>query len=213
MRTKILSLLFMCCAGFASAQACPDRYRFVDFGLETNDGALIRGGTIFRAFLPDNTPLLLTEQTSCEDVQYLAKDGRQLTVPVVSTISVNTALIDIGFDTLRLSKVNNVDARANENAQKHHQSSATATRGDTFLCKQGEDQTSSCQMLSPFGNNITLVIYCDQSHCNMPALAFNETLMFDATWPHDTSTSETLGQDISAKLVLLHDFLTQHMDF
>jgi hypothetical protein len=215
MRRILLSFLFAFTASHASAEACPDKYRFVDFGLEDSSGALLRGGTIFRAFLPDNTPLLIKERTVCEDVHDLGKDGRSLDIPVVSRISVNTALIDLEFLELDLTKVTDVTALATENASKHQKAQRTAelTRGEVYVCATTRGDSTSCQLLSPFENNIPLVVYCDGTHCKMPVLAFDDKLMFSAVWPRHGTSPTDIGQDISQKLTQLRDFLSQHMDF
>jgi hypothetical protein len=44
MLKPIATLFFVLFAGQASAQNSPDFYRFVDFGIESNDGIMHRGG-------------------------------------------------------------------------------------------------------------------------------------------------------------------------
>lgn len=212
MHKTSLSFLFAVMGTVAGAQSCPERYRFVDFGMETLGGDIVRGGTVFRAFDQANTPLLNGEDTVCLPVRDLAKDGRSLQVPVVTEASVDTVIAGLEVSELAIKAVADVAAQAEDNARLHRRTLAQRdvirTVGDTFICAGKADaQDVSCQIASPYQQSVPLVVYCDNAHCQMPVLGRDDQLIISAEWARNARNNEALGREITAKVDTLHVFL------
>ena len=195
----------------ASAEACPPKYRFVDFGMEGPDGVVRRGGTIFRAFNSNGTSLLRPARTICRTVEEMAKDGRGLRIPVVTAIAVDLDVAGIDVTDLRMSVLDDPFAAAEANAALHrdrlHQPNAVITRGPTFLCASvSDDDAVSCQMVSPYENNAALVIYCAAETCEIPLLVRDDQLGISALWPRTATTTEGLAGEISQMIQRIYGF-------
>lgn len=210
-----LSSLFLITAGTASAQACPDFFRFADFGLQDAEGQFSAGGPHFRAESLTGAFLLNVAQTQCRDVRYIASDGHGNPIPVVAHISYDTSKTDIELSALHVSYSANTRVAAKENAQRHskrlsHQD-ADPVRGPNSLCLELRDEgVISCQLVSPYSSNIELIVYCDQDKCVMSALAFNSNIMVSAVWPvPETFVTKTTaaGPQIFARIQAIHKFL------
>jgi hypothetical protein len=207
-----LLLLFVVFSTQASAGTCPDRYRFVDFGLEGRDGVIRRGGTILRAFDESNTHLLLPEATICLSVERLATDGRALPVPVVSGIAFDLEVVEIGLATLKVAVVEDVEQVAAKNAEQHllrlTQDGVRTTRGADFICASGHSYDDvSCQVVSPYGGEAALVVYCDVKTCEMPVLGVDEQLVATAVWPRGADTADAVGDEASRTVQRIFSFL------
>ena len=209
----IASVVFILCASHANAQTCPDFYRFVDFGTEANDCVTYRGGLVLRAEGFDGSELLLTDQTKCTSVPEVAKDGHGNPIPVVQSINYKPQVTSIDLEELRVSKTNDTQALAEENASLHQsrikKPDVNLTRGSDFLCVRLENEFS-CQQFSPYPGNIPLVIYCDKDQCRMPILAINEKIMASASWKFEEALLETpasANAKITKKVQQIHDFL------
>lgn len=216
MLRAIAPVLFILCAGPASAQSCPDFFRFVDFGLEGRDGAIHRGGTIFRAEGFDGQDLLLTEGTVCLSVPEVSKDGPGNPIPVVKSIQYDPKKTEIALLELRVFAVDDPVALAEQTVVAHRavlgMPDTKVTRGPNFLCADlQETETLSCQFLSPYPGNAPLIVSCDALLCTMPALAINKQLLTSAVWANDGAgavDAEISGPDILDKIQKVHDFLS-----
>jgi hypothetical protein len=216
MYKKALLVLF---TGFATpsfAQSCPEFYRFVDFGLKESDGTVTRGGTIFRAFNAEGTPLLKPEVSICRPVENLAKDGRALFIPVVSKIGIDPIAAKLDVTQLTLTEVSDVVSAAEDNAKRHGETLAkvdtATTRGEDYICAStpATDELS-CQMLSLYGGNAPLVAYCDEAQCNVPVWARDKQLAISVKWPRGAAGPASTGQEIRRKLQSIYDFLKVQM--
>ena len=195
----------------ANAEACPPKYRFVDFGRESSDGVIRRGGTIFRAFDAGGTLLLVPEGTTCRAVEEMSKDGRLLPIPVVTGIAIDLEVAGPDVSDLRLTALADVAAAAERNAALHRdrltQTGTITTRGTSFLCAAvPENDTVSCQLVSPYEGNAALVVYCDAQRCQMPVLVRDPQLSISAIWRRGASDPEALGPEITEKIQRIHDF-------
>jgi hypothetical protein len=214
---KFLSCLsFILFATHANATPCPTDYRFVDFGLEGRDGILRRGGTIFRAFTPDGTRLLIRDRSVCREVEEMSVDGRALPIPVVSRIAVDTDIAALEVADLQIMVLQDTITSAEANAAEHRtrlaQTGATITRSQDFLCVSGtETGALSCQVVSPYENNAALVIYCDAQECEMPILVRDDQLGISAKWRPSKTDPDALGHDISDRIQRIHDFLEEQI--
>ena len=235
MYKAIISLLLYLCAGWASAATCPDFFRFVDFGQQGNDGVLYRGGSIFRAESFSGDRLLKSGTTECLPVEDTAKDGFGNPVPVVAGIHYQPEMTAINLMALHVLTVDNATSVAEENAESHRarleQADAVVTRGSDFLCasvadtgnkqidntKPVNDNQSfnvpgsiSCQVVSPYAENIALVIYCDTTLCKMPVMAINEQIIVKASWMRvsDSVSDDSEGSGIADMAGKIHDFLS-----
>lgn len=213
---KLIAALFLVLfAQTASAEACPDKYRFVDFGLKDSQGVLRRGGTIFRAFDTKNRHLLLRDSVICHAVEENAKDGRALKIPVVSRIEIDLSIAALGFTRLQMLASDDLTAVAESNAIPHRDtlSSADVTKvqGASYLCASSANSgVISCQVQTPYAPTVPLVIYCDAARCQMPVLGFNAKVIIDAEWKRTAIDAHTLGSEIMEKLQELQDFLKPH---
>lgn len=205
----------MAFASQVSAQNCPDFFRFVDFGIVGHDGVMYRGGATFRAESLSGSPLLLREETKCLPVNDIASDGHGNPIPVVRSVTYNPSRTGMDLGSLQVTAIKDTQTFAEMNAAKHlkrlNKSNLIITRGENFLCATSSTPAEiSCQLVSPYPNNIALVIYCDDLKCTMPALALTDTLAAVATWtsPHGTLKSpEVTARAISDKVMKIHDFL------
>lgn len=200
--------------GQASAEGCPDFFRFVDFGLETQDGT-IRGGPTYRAEGVDGQALLIRELSVCRDVRDVALDGRGNPIPVVTSVNYDPENTGMDLIELRLTVVEDIVSEAEHNAAEHRtrleRQVAIIRRGPDYLCASLEEPNKiSCQFKSPFGGNLALVVYCDPLECRMPVLALNEKVIAIATWlPSKASLKdhEAAALEIADKVQQVHDFL------
>ena len=212
----IAALLLSMAATQGNAASCPAFHRFVDFGFIDNEGVLRRGGSIFRAFDTNNTPLLIPEETVCLDVPELAKDGRQLPVPVVSSIRIDPEIANLDLIEFRMRRSTDVLGVAQENARAHQAAAAIPEnerlQSSNYLCiGQTQAENVSCQVLSPYDANVPLVIYCNADLCRMPAFARNDHVIMSATWKRGEARDlDVTGNEISNKIKSLFDFLTDH---
>ncbi len=212
----IAALLLMMSATQGTAASCPAFHRFVDFGFIDNQGVLRRGGSIFRAFDTNNTPLLISDETICLDVPELAKDGRQLPVPVVSSIRVDPEIANLDLLEFRMRRSTDVLGVTQENARTHQIAAATnenaRAQGSNFLCiSQSQAGDVSCQVLSPYDTNVPLVIYCDADLCKMPAFARNDHVIMSAIWERRGAQGlDATGNQIAKKIETLFQFLADH---
>jgi hypothetical protein len=210
---KIAALFILTAfGGQASAQDCPDRYRFVDFGLQDREGVIRRGGTIFRAFDGQGAHLLVLGSSICLDVPEVATDGRALPIPVVSSVEIDLEKAPDGLTGLRVKTVKDVAATAQANATRHlamlSQPGTITTRGESFLCASTvEGPYLSCQLLSPYGGNAPLVVYCDSEVCTMPVLVRDKQLVIEASWPRLELDPEAVSLAISGRVQRIHGFL------
>jgi hypothetical protein len=208
----VLILLLAAFATQASAGTCPDRYRFVDFGLEGRDGVIRRGGTVLRAFDENNIHLLQPQATVCLSVERLAVDGRALPVPVVSGVAFDLDIVEIGLTTLEIVAVEDVAQAGETNAEQHRlrlsQSNVRSIRGEDFLCAfaQNSDEVS-CQVVSPYRTSAALVVYCDEQICRMPALGIDGQLIATAVWPRGTGAADAIGTEVSKTVRGIFSFL------
>lgn len=197
------------------AQTCPDYYRFVDFGFEDNTGTMYRGGTLLRAEGFSAEALLLEDLTKCLEVRDLAKDGHGNPIPVVESINYITEITGAELSALRVSRIKDTEAAANKNAETHlanfENTENIATKGENFVCVTPKTADMiSCQLVSPYAGNISLVVYCNAETCNMPVLAINKQLMISASWKsNDAMLKDPLraGSQSAAKAQQIHDFL------
>lgn len=216
MRTIIFtSLLLIFMNSQARAGDCPDFYRFVDFGLEAADGTIHRGGPTYRAEGFDGQALLIRDLTLCRQVRDLSVDGRGNPVPVVTSVNYNPERTGIELEELRLEAVSDVVAETERAATEHRsrleESDAVFTNGSSYLCasSQGLDRFS-CQLVSPFGGNLTLVAYCTRSDCTVPALAVKANIVAQASWvPSEAAikSPELWAMEIADRVQEIHDFL------
>ena len=213
-RVVLRGFLAWACLAFwgtlASAETCPDFYRFVDFGLTDSDGVVYRGGIVLRAEGFDGAPLLVTQRTVCRDVRDLAVDGRGNPIPVVTAINYDPAAAGIALRTFGVVLVDDTALAADQNAAAHlaklGDRDVTLTRGPDFLCATVQGRLS-CQVQSPFSGTAPLVIYCDAAQCTMPVMAINTTLAARAVWASRGDDPAAIGAQASRKAQDIHDFL------
>ena len=211
----IALFLFVILAGQASAQSCPEFFRFVDFGLKANDGIIYRGGPIFRAESLEGQPLLLRERTDCRKVPQIAKDGHGNPIPVVTRVFYNPERTGLALDELRLTTSENVADMAEEQAEAHRmelgKSSIVSTQGADFLCVFSDSTDDlSCQLQSPYAGSIPLIVTCDADVCTMPVLAITDQIFASAVWTIEAAilaAPETAGAAISRMIRDIHGFL------
>jgi hypothetical protein len=209
-------LVFGILAGPLRAQDCPDFFRFVDFGQLDRNSETHRGGTVFRAEGFEGEALLRAGETVCLSVSELAKDGRGNPVPVVSLIGYDTVKTNIDLQSLYISRVSDPADAAVENARAHlallDQSGTIVQQGSNFLCaNQLDTSTASCQIASPFGDNLPLVVYCDAAACNMAVMALNDHLIARAVWTTtdtDFADLELVAAGILSRVQTIHAFLS-----
>jgi hypothetical protein len=212
MLRSLFLFLFVVFGAQAYANECPEKYRFVDFGVVGNDGVLRRGGTILRAFDENNTHLLVPSLTICLPVERLAKDGRSLPVPVAASVVFNLEVVKIGVTSLSVHTVQDAEADAVANATRHEsvlaQPGTQTLRGENFLCASaaGRDDVS-CQLVSPYEGDAPLVVYCSAQQCAMPVLGVNARLTGSATWPRNSVELDAVGHDVSTMVTRVFDFL------
>lgn len=214
MLRAIAAFLFVLFAVPASAQSCPDFFRFVDFGLEGRDGALHRGGVIFRGESLSGRALLFRDRTECLDVARISTDGHGNPIPVASRIEYDPAKLDLELLGLSVDVVEDAIGAAEDNARQHRTrvdtSDSEITRGANFLCARANGtEDFSCQVPSPFPGNVALVIYCNAQACRMPVLAFDERIAIGAEWKPEAahlSAPESAGTAILQKVEAIHAF-------
>ena len=216
MRTIIFtSLLLIFLNSPARAADCPDFFRFVDFGLETADGPLQRGGPTYRAEGFDGQALLIRELTTCRKVRDLSVDGRGNPVPVVTSVDYDPEKTGIDLKALRLEAVSDVAAETERAAAEHRsqleKDTTVVTAGPTYLCAspEGSDRFS-CQLVSPFGGNLALVVYCNRAKCRVPALAVKANIIAQAAWvPSEAAVKNHVvwALEIADRVQEIRDFL------
>jgi hypothetical protein len=215
MRTFIASLLTLLFTTQAHAGGCPDFFRFVDFGLQDQSGDIHRGGLLFRAFNSEGEHLLRSQGTDCRAVDFLAKDGRALEIPVVSRINVDPALAALDINTLHLTAVSSSFELAEANAASHRAGLTTTgaeiTKGANFLCVGTKSSPDlSCQVASPYANDAALVVYCDAMQCEMPVLARDAEVSVSATWDRSSMDALQTGVNATNRIQQIYDFLALH---
>lgn len=215
MRILLLFLAsLMISSGHARAEGCPDFFRFVDFGLDTPDGAM-RGGPTYRAEGFDGQALLIRDLTVCRDVRSVAVDGHGNPIPIVESVHYNPEFAGVDLKDLRLIAVDDIAAVAERNAAEHRarltRDTMETRRGPDYLCaSQKLPNAISCQFVSPFGGNLPLVVYCDPVSCRMPSLAVNEKVIADVNWlPSDAMATDhdAMVLEMADKVQQVHDFL------
>lgn len=216
MRTIIFtSLLLLFFNAQAKAQDCPAFFRFVDFGLEAPDGTLHRGGPTYRAEGFDGQALLIRDLTVCTKVPNLAVDGHGNPIPVVTSVNYRPEQTGAELLELHLMTVEDVALETERKARDHRarleQPDAVATRGPDRLCASLEvSDAFSCQLVSPFGGNLALVVYCTPLQCRMPALVVKANIIAAATWspsPTAAKDAEAWASEIVDRVQQIHDFL------
>lgn len=219
----LAAIVFSICAHPLLAQSCPAFYRFVDFGIQTDGGEMLRGGRIFRAFDAEGAHLLDLEHTICRDVRDLAKDGRGFAIPVVSRVQYTSSALPDGLVALQLfaSAQEDTLALADKSGAAHRfavaRAGATTTRGEAFLCAHGEDSDSiSCQVVSPYGARFAPVVYCNAAQCEVPVMVRDSQLGIRATWNRPARASseqsmDALAGDILQTLQRIHDIIEQQI--
>ena len=208
-------ICFILFASQASAQNCPDFYRFVDFGLKDKSGKIYRGGTVFRAENFDGEDLLLTDNTDCISVQEISKDGHGNPIPVVKSIAYNPQKANISLEEFNILAVDDTKTTAEKNASDHiailERNDTTTTQGENFLCAMtAKKDNLSCQLVSPYSGNIPLVIYCNTTQCKMPILAINKQLQASASWKIKQeffNNPKIVATKMANKVQQIHDFL------
>lgn len=215
MRKAIVSLLLFFAAGPASAQTCPEFFRFVDFGQKDSSGVIYKGGPTLRAESLSGQPLLLLERTECTNVRDLAVDGRGNPIPVVKSVTYDPAKADVAVRELRVAIADDTKAIADQNAALHltalQEVGSQVTRGQDFLCVSSEELSGlSCQLESPYPGGVPLVVYCDDVDCKMPVLAIDRRIFVSAARPHSGTTGPKpadIGAVISDVIQQIHSFL------
>lgn len=206
---RIITAVFLALgAGHASAQACPDFFRFVDFGLQDPEGRFLRGGPLYRAESLTGRTLLLMDETECRDVSDIARDGHGNPVPVVTRAVYDVEKSDVDVNHLSVVFSDDTRAAAASNSQVHRKrlgsANATQIKTDRSLCAKTKHQRDiSCQVVPPYPGNIDLVVYCKATLCNMPVLAVSETIQISAKWEVATpfwNASDTAGDAILDKI-------------
>ena len=214
---RLFCILFLgILSGPLRAQDCPDFFRFVDFGQLDRNIEIHRGGTVFRAESFEGEPLLRAGDTVCLPVSDLAKDGRGNPVPVVSQIEYDPVKTNVDLQHLSISRVTDPADAAIENTRAHlallDQTGTIVQQGSNFLCaSQLDTSTVSCQISSPSGNNLPLVVYCDAALCNMDVMAMNDHLIASATWTmadFDFADLGLVAGDILSRVQAINAFLT-----
>lgn len=197
----------------AHADACPSFFRFVDFGLHDSAGGLLRGGPLLRGESLHGTTLLALEDTHCEKVRDIARDGHGNPIPVVSSISYNVAKTGLDLTELRVSVLGDAAAAAEDSAKVHRARLGTlgvvAFKGETALCASIET-TLSCQLISPYKGPAALVVYCAAGMCRMPVLAMDDRIAISAAWAVDSdfrANPEAAGAQVFERVQNIHAFL------
>ncbi len=216
--TATLSLLvwiLLSSVGRVNAEACPDFFRFVDFGTKGNDGVLYRGGSILRAEGFDGSKLIKLESTECLPIEDIGEDGHGNPIPVVTSVQYLPEQTAINLTELGVSVVDSTNTAAEKNAERHRtmldQADAVVTRGSNFLCASTTEEDSlSCQVVSPYPVNFALVVYCDPSECTMPVLAVDKQITVNARWPRaedSVGNADLTGSEIAQMTKRIYDFL------
>ena len=208
-------LLLLVLNNQARAENCPDFYRFVDFGLKASDGTLYRGGPTYRAEGLDGQELLIQEQSTCLAISDRAIDGRGNPIPIVTSVYYKSEKVGINLQELRLTTTDNVEMETERNAVEHRakldQNFAIVTKGSNYLCANLQGSESiSCQLVSPFGDNLALVVYCSSLECRMPVLPIEQNVIAVARWrlPNAAWTDQkALALDIVGQVEQIHTFL------
>lgn len=203
-------------AGPLRAQDCPDFFRFVDFGQLDRSGEIHRGGTVLRAESFEGETLLRPDGTFCLPVSDLAKDGPGNPVPVVSLIEYDPKKTGSALTSLLVARNSNPANAAALDARAHlatlDQVGTVIHQGSQFLCAHRQNaSTMSCQIVSPFGGNLPLVVYCDRIFCSMAFMVMNDHLAASASWRTDHlnfAELESTALDVYAKVQSIHAFLS-----
>ena len=131
----VFAILF---ASHALAEDCPRFYRFVDFGIEGDDGVIYRGGPAFRVEGFDGHLLVHATRTQCLGVRDVLADGHGNPIPVVASIDYDPVRTGADLIALRVAKADDLRTVAEENAAAHRanleQVGAVETRGESSLC-------------------------------------------------------------------------------
>lgn len=215
-----MARIFLCIclclmASAAQAQNCPDFFRFVDFGLEGKDGAVYRGGTTLRAESFEGEPMLLADTSTCLPISDVAKDGHGNPIPIVSQIFYDPRALNEELIELSVFVPDDIETAIADNAATHKtnlaNTDAQITRGTNFICASRAAQPGfTCQIVSPYGVNLDLVIHCGAQQCVMPVLAATDRLAVSARWAVDPASLADIAATASnliGKIRQIHDFL------
>ncbi len=214
----LLTLMWSITAHSAAAGACPDYFRFVDFGTQDANGALIRGGPIFR-IEQDDRSLLRDDTTTCLDVGPVFTDGHNQPMPVVNTIGYAPALVDPALTSLSVTRITGGAQRASDaNAMTHEaaktQDSVEITNGADHLCVSlafAFTKTISCEVANPFDPTFPLVIYCADGDCTMTVMAIDDDIVVSADWSDQSDTPQAVGAATSDTVDGIHSFIFAQM--
>ena len=207
----VFAILF---ASHASAQDCPRFYRFVDFGIEGDDGVIYRGGPAFRVEGFDGHLLVHSSGTQCLGVRDVLTDGHGNPIPVVASIDYDPARTGADLMALRVAQDDDLRTAADENAAAHRatleQVGAVVTRSESSLCVRPEGLVdTSCQVVSPYPGDTPLLVYCDAVICRMAVMALVDDIFAAAEWASGPSfTGAMAGFEIAKRVKAIHDFLT-----
>ncbi|MEO9651871.1 MAG: hypothetical protein ABJ360_24915 [Roseobacter sp.] len=201
------------------AQSCPDYFRFVDFGISGADGALQRGGPVFRV-VEDGVSLLGGSPVTCLNIPYMFTDGHSLAIPVVTDIGYAPHLVAPNLSELAVKTVyGEARGQAEQNARAHrallNKAAIQVTRGSDFLCAAQSattEVTVSCEIINPYDPAFPLVVYCSEQVCRMPVMAIDGTLKIAARWRNlETIDGAAIGPSISEMVTQIHAFTAEKL--
>jgi hypothetical protein len=189
MRSIFALLILLGSMAPAFAEDCPPKYRFVEFGRVGPDGVIRKGGPIFRAVDFTNMSIIDRAATQCRAVSSLAVDGHAQPVPVVSRVVYDATALAAGLSSLQLEAVEDIAAQAEENAARHRAAfkleHVKVSKGLDHLCASFHDtKTTSCQVVSPYGDNQTVIVFCEMGQCTLSFFEVGPGINAKATWPH-----------------------------
>lgn len=199
---------FLAIGSQVNAADCPSYYRFVEFGLQDENGQHLRGGPIFRGEGFDGRSLLDVKDTTCRPIRDMAVDGHGHPIPIVTRVSYDVQKTGMDLVGLRVSYSADALAAAETNTGRHRDNLVTAKpiKGQNSLCVIAREQMS-CQVVSPYKNDAGLVVYCDLSQCHMPVLAVGPHILISAEWVTDPGLwLEDAGDEIFKKVTEIHAF-------
>lgn len=211
----VATIAFIFIASHANAKNCPDFFRFVDFGIKSNDGDIHPRGVVFRAEGFDGQSLILEDRTQCLTVREISKDGHGNPIPIVKSVEYNPERTGIDLIKLSISVSADLKADAEKNARAHRarleQNGFIQTRGPNFLClSENSINSLSCQLTSPYPGNYALVVYCNERECTIPVLAAGKEISVSVAWASSetfVNNPEAAGTDIYNKVLKIQDFL------
>ena len=197
MRSLVMGAAFM--AGAAQAEGCPDFYRFVDFGLDAGAGIVTRGGPIFRVESFEGEALQ-DAATICRDVYPVAADGHGNPIPVVSRLSYDPEALDLPVDRLDLWQRADSAADAMAVERRHRRVVARgAVRSDALSLCAVEGAMTSCQVASPLGAEVPVIVICDAGRCAATSIAVHPRIALSAEWDQ-ADAGPVSGADAAARV-------------